>query len=138
MLADTQTGEMGRWTLLVHYSRREARDRMRGGNETAAGMRPAGLCLTIPSNGPTKPPLAGYGLTLGRSIRSRRQRSGCGEHDPHMGRFDAHRQRETARPWEAAGSEISEDGLWWRSPTRPTWSRMPYVDQYGNAWDGVT
>jgi hypothetical protein len=82
--------------------------------------------------------LARYALTFGRSLRSYWQRRGCVEHDPLMGRSDAHRQRETASPWEAVGSEISEDGLWWRSPTRPAWTRMPYVDQYGNAWDGVT
>jgi hypothetical protein len=66
------------------------------------------------------------------------QQARCIEHDPCMGRQDPHQARTAAGPWSAPDSEISEDGLWWRTPGRPAWTRMPYVDQYGNAWDGVT
>ena len=40
-------------------------------------------------------------------------------------------------PWNAIRVEASNDRLWWRPAPGEVWCRAPYVDKYGNAWDGT-
>ena len=37
--------------------------------------------------------------------------------------------------WKAPDAAVSEDGNWWWS-SEVGWQRLPFVDRYGNAWNG--